>query len=152
MADMTLGWSRTLYRCIKWPVELAERPWTFRLQLRKLSDGYDWKTLESDGPGGTNDVIDRLQLNIFASATVRAVMDTVHLVGQGGGWGGEREKAGIKICDMEYEKVSFYMDLEGTLEMAVLIILLKKGKIVLLITSAILFIFLIKDFNKFNEE
>ncbi|KRX32240.1 hypothetical protein T03_3238 [Trichinella britovi] len=35
---------------------------------------------------------------------------------------------------MEYEKVSFYMDLEGTLEMAVLIILLKK------------------DFNKFNTE
>ncbi|KRX59734.1 hypothetical protein T09_3475 [Trichinella sp. T9] len=35
----------------------------------------------------------------------RAVLDTLHLVGQGGGWGGEREKAGIKICDMEYEKV-----------------------------------------------
>ncbi|KRX72553.1 hypothetical protein T06_14001 [Trichinella sp. T6] len=52
----------------------------------------------------------------------RAVMDTVHLVGQGGGWGGERVKAGIKICDMEYEKVSFSTDLEGTLEMAVLII------------------------------
>ncbi|KRY60722.1 hypothetical protein T03_17778 [Trichinella britovi] len=69
-ADTTLGWSRTLYRCIKWPVELAERPWTFRMKLRKLSDGYDWKTLESDGPGGTNDVVDRLQLNIFASATV----------------------------------------------------------------------------------
>ncbi|KRZ48114.1 hypothetical protein T02_5848 [Trichinella nativa] len=75
---------------------------------------------------------------IILGTIQRAVMDTVHLVGQGGGWGGEREKAGIKICDMEYEKVSFYMDLEGTLEMAVLIILLKKGKIVLLITSAIL--------------
>ncbi|KRZ86805.1 hypothetical protein T08_14830 [Trichinella sp. T8] len=27
-------------------------------------------TGKSDGPGGTNDVVDRLQLNIFASATV----------------------------------------------------------------------------------
>ncbi|KRX79101.1 hypothetical protein T06_12067 [Trichinella sp. T6] len=49
---------------------------------------------------------------IILGSIQRAVMDTVHLVGQGGGWGGER--------------VSFYMDLEGTLEMAVLIILLKK--------------------------
>ncbi|KRZ92374.1 hypothetical protein T08_7442 [Trichinella sp. T8] len=32
----------------------------------------------------------------------RAVLDTLHLVGQG--WCGEREKAGIRICDMEYEK------------------------------------------------
>ncbi|KRX33944.1 hypothetical protein T05_5288 [Trichinella murrelli] len=62
----------------------------------------------------------------------RAVLDTLHLVGQGGGWGGEREKAGIKICDMEYEKhqknfyVSFSTDLERTLEMAVLTISLKK--------------------------
>ncbi|KRX35003.1 hypothetical protein T05_14995 [Trichinella murrelli] len=59
---------------------------------------------------------------IILGTIQRAVMDTVHLVGQGGGWGGERKKAGIKICDMEYEKVSFYMDLEGTLEMAILII------------------------------
>ncbi|KRX78549.1 hypothetical protein T06_11098 [Trichinella sp. T6] len=66
-------------------------------------------------------------MQIILGTIQRAVMDTVHLVGQGGGWGGEREKAGIKICDMEYEKVSFYMDLEETLEMAVLIILLKKA-------------------------
>ncbi|KRZ87592.1 hypothetical protein T08_10089, partial [Trichinella sp. T8] len=37
---------------------------------------------------------------IILGTIQRAVMDTVHLVGQGGGWGGEREKAGIKICDM----------------------------------------------------
>ncbi|KRX64532.1 hypothetical protein T09_2277 [Trichinella sp. T9] len=43
---------------------------------------------------------------IILGTIQRAVMDTVHLVGQGGGWGGEREKAGIKICDMEYEKSS----------------------------------------------
>ncbi|KRX64200.1 hypothetical protein T09_1917 [Trichinella sp. T9] len=45
----------------------------------------------------------------------RAVLDTLHLVGQGGGWGGEREKAGIKICDMDSIKrifVSFSTDLE----------------------------------------
>ncbi|KRX32915.1 hypothetical protein T05_11395 [Trichinella murrelli] len=38
---------------------------------------------------------------IILGTIQRAVMDTVHLVGQGGGWGGERKKAGIKICDMD---------------------------------------------------
>ncbi|KRY17142.1 hypothetical protein T12_8234 [Trichinella patagoniensis] len=39
---------------------------------------------------------------IILGTIQRAVMDTVHLVGQGVG-GGEREKAGMKICDVEWD-------------------------------------------------
>ncbi|KRZ86832.1 hypothetical protein T08_3056 [Trichinella sp. T8] len=61
----------------------------------------------------------------------RAVLDTLHLVGQG--WCGEREKAGIKICDMEGDFRDGRSDH-----------LTQKS------TSSIMYRFLIKDFNKFN--
>ncbi|KRX12373.1 hypothetical protein T07_14708 [Trichinella nelsoni] len=40
-------------------------------------------------------------MSIILGTIQRAVMDTAHLVGQGGVGGREREKAGMRICDME---------------------------------------------------
>ncbi|KRY67257.1 Zinc transporter 5 [Trichinella pseudospiralis] len=48
----------------KLPSELPDRPWLFRIQLRKLADGYDWETLDAEVPGYTNSyVVERLQPN-----------------------------------------------------------------------------------------
>ncbi|KRY29608.1 Cell adhesion related protein [Trichinella spiralis] len=49
---------------LRWelPAKLPDRPGLFRIQLRKLADGYDWETLDADVPGYTNSyVVDRLQ-------------------------------------------------------------------------------------------
>ncbi|KRZ53490.1 hypothetical protein T02_5247 [Trichinella nativa] len=79
---------------------------------------------------------------IILGTIQRAVMDTVHLVGQGGGWGGEREKAGIKICDMEYEKVVRKGDFRDG----------RSDHLTQKSTSSIMYRFLIKGFNKFSGE
>ncbi|KRX45729.1 Zinc transporter 5 [Trichinella murrelli] len=49
---------------LRWelPAKLPDRPWLFRIQLRKMADGYDWETLDAEVPGYTNSyVVERLQ-------------------------------------------------------------------------------------------